>query len=74
MNFLQGIVTPHLLTKVLNNVKIDQYMLNNNERSLETDFKFENVTIKGNVILSDAAHHRPDFNKLLKEAVQTTGK
>ncbi|CAG9855477.1 unnamed protein product [Phyllotreta striolata] len=73
VNFLQGISTPHLLTKVLNNVKIDQYMLNNNAKNLETDFEFENVTVTGDVLLRAASQHKPNLDDLLKTAVLNNG-
>ncbi|KAG5899454.1 hypothetical protein JTB14_015307 [Gonioctena quinquepunctata] len=70
---LQGLSTPHILTNVLNDIRFGQYMLNNDDEKLETNFRFKTVTVKGDVILGNTAQHHPDVRRLAKEAVKTNG-
>ncbi|CAG9828532.1 unnamed protein product [Diabrotica balteata] len=71
---IKSLNTPHLITELLNGVKITKFLLNDNTEKLESDFSFSNVTILGNVILSEAGSHIPDLNKISSEAVKRSGR
>nr|XP_023020988.1 uncharacterized protein LOC111509460 [Leptinotarsa decemlineata] len=73
MTALRGLSTPHILTTVLNDINFSQYMLNNNNEKLETDYHFDTVSVNGNVILRNTAQHHPDVKQIGKEAIKTNG-
>lgn len=71
---LEGITTPHLTTRYLNNVKLNKYLLNNLEDKPSIKMYFENVTILGNVHLNKNETHVPNLEKLIEEAVKLNGR
>ncbi|XP_044256902.1 uncharacterized protein LOC123006464 [Tribolium madens] len=68
-----GISTPHLTTIFVNNVHVGDYMLNSTQQKKKTKFYFDNVTIRGNVLLNPDEEHSPDLRRIQEEAVIING-
>lgn len=68
-----GVSTSHVTTVFVNNVEVNDYMLNSTQQKKPTKFYFENVTIKGNVLLNPEEEHSPDLQRIQKESVRING-
>lgn len=71
---LAGISVPHLITKNLNNIPINEYMLNDNQDKIPSNFYFEDVHIRGNLNITKGQILHPDLEVLNQVAVRLNGR
>lgn len=71
---LSGIILPHLITTSINNFPLNQYMRNENQEKIPSNFYFENVHVRGNLTTDDNQNLQPDLRKLNNEAVRLNGR
>ncbi|XP_056645403.1 uncharacterized protein LOC130450794 [Diorhabda sublineata] len=73
VNFTNGLSIPHLTVETLNDIKIDNFLLNDNKTKKKTDFAFESVTVLGNVTLQNDTQHTPNLKKISEEYFKKIG-
>lgn len=72
--FQNGASVPHLVTKSLNGINIDDYMIQNVNNAKLANFYFENVTVFGNVHLDQKKQHKPDLKAIDTKSVKYFGR
>lgn len=71
---LNGITTPHLFANFINDVNVADYMIKTNKEPKPAKFYFENVKVKGNIILNQKYQHQPNIPKIQNNSLLTNGK
>lgn len=68
-----GMTTPRLFANFLNGVNVADYMINSNKTQKASKFYFENIRVKGNVILNKNHQHLPNLKEIQNTSLLTQG-
>ncbi|RZC34014.1 uncharacterized protein BDFB_000847 [Asbolus verrucosus] len=68
-----GVSAPHIFTRFVNGINVDDYMLNSTHSQKFTKFYFEDVTVRGNVVLDPNEQHSPNLKRVQEESVKING-